>query len=201
MNSETLKIAALCWLRWGRKYPYVCTEAGRFSADVIGATTKTLTEVEVKISKADLRADFVKPKHAYYRHVSPQYRGAGWIPNQMYFAVPEELRDYALEQLANQNSKYGLLVFKEDLPNGHNLACVKTAGKLHTAAPSARVLELTLMRMGSELCNFHAYSHRYQTWLHEMKHEAKHMSGASDIDPEEHAILSEGGPSDAPVPG
>ena len=201
MNSEDIKTAALCWLRWGRQYPFVATEVGRWSADVLGATKTTMTEVEVKISKSDLKADFVKPKHKFYAEISPLYRGAGWLPNQMYFAVPEELQEFALTALQEKNPKYGLLVFKEGLPNGHNLTCMRTAKKLHQASPSPKVLEQFVLRMGSEICNFHAYSHRYRSWLEEMKHEAKHMSGASDADPEPHAIMEEGEKKDAPETG
>ena len=200
-NSEAIKTAVMCWLRFGRRYPYVCTEAGRFNADVIGATTKSITEVEVKVSKSDLRADWTKNKHAYYRHVSPLYRGAGWIPNQMYFAVPESMKDFALEQLASQNSKYGLMTFNPELANDSALTCVRTAQKLHTAPPSPKVLENILLRMGSELTNFHIYSHRYNTWLHDMKDEARKLSGAVDLDPEDRGIIEEGGKKDETVPG
>jgi hypothetical protein len=189
--SEQIKTAVLCWLRFGRRYPYVCTEVGRFSADVLGATTKSITEVEVKVSKSDFRADFAnkKNKHALYKNVSPRYRGAGWLPNQMYFAVPEAMKDFALEQLAAQNPRYGLMIFKDGLADIHALECVKTAQKLHTVAPSPKILENILLRMGSELTNFHIYSHRYNIWLHDMKDEARKLSGAVDVDPESHGIM------------
>jgi hypothetical protein len=107
----------------------------------------------------------------------------------MYFAVPEAMKDFALEQLAAQNPRYGLMIFKDGLADIHALECVKTAQKLHTVAPSPKILENILLRMGSELTNFHIYSHRYNIWLHDMKDEARKLSGAVDVDPESHGIM------------
>ena len=218
MTSHDIKTAALCWLRFGRRYPYVCTEGGRWNADVLGATTKALTEIEVKVSKSDFKVDFVKTKHDWYAKVTPAYRGAGFIPNQMYYAVPKELETFALEYLAKQAeitplstprdmlraptvAKYGLLVYDETRRRDDSLVCIKTAGKIHAIAPSPKVLENMLLRMGSELAGFHIYSHRYQTWLSEMKDETRKLSNAVDIDPEDRGIIEAGDSSHEPIPG
>lgn len=66
MTAEHLKAAALCWLRYTRKYPLIISERTLWSdwiPDALGVThDRHLVEVEVKISVSDFRADAHKKR-------------------------------------------------------------------------------------------------------------------------------------------
>ncbi len=68
MNSVQMKAAAMHWLRFRKQLNYVATECGFWSADVIGCDSEHLIEIEVKVSRADLMAEFRNKleKHEYY---------------------------------------------------------------------------------------------------------------------------------------
>ncbi len=66
-----------------------------------------MTEIEIKVSKADLNNDFKKPKHRIYAANS-----SPWTPNYFYFCVPQELLDYAVAKCADK--PYGILVAKTE---------------------------------------------------------------------------------------
>ena len=91
MTSADLKTEALCWLRFGKKLSYICTEVGKWNADAFGCNEAYSVEIEVKISKADLRHEFKSKaaKHYSYRN------GHALAPNYFYFYVPSELVDEA----------------------------------------------------------------------------------------------------------
>jgi hypothetical protein len=106
----TLHTEALAWLRYGKRMPIVCTEAGKWNADVLGMNSKMCIEVEVKHSISDLRADFRNKahKHYLYQQANPKHATGyekGWhtnIPNFFYFLTPAELKDKALEIIADK---------------------------------------------------------------------------------------------------
>jgi hypothetical protein len=61
-----------------------------------------MIEIEIKTSKADLNNDFKKPKHRIY-----ETKQGPWVPHQFYFAVPEELVEYALTKCVGK--PYGVI--------------------------------------------------------------------------------------------
>jgi hypothetical protein len=157
MNSTILKTAALCWLRFGKQMPYVATEVGGFSADVLGANEKMICEVEVKVSKSDLRRDFVKEKHGLYKLDSGR---PGWKPNYFYFIVPESLYQEAVKLAEEHNSKIGILSFRESasLWGQHitdRITVMKKASRLHKTPPSPFLLQQIAKRMASDLCTLY----------------------------------------------
>lgn len=145
MTATTLKAHALAWLRYGKRLPIVCTEVGNWYADVLGLGRTSSVEVETKISKSDLRAEFKnkKAKHFVYQNAD----GGTFVPNYLYFLVPEALEAAALEIVTEGNSKAGVAVC-DDLGV---VRIVKPATKLHGKPPHPRVVRATILRQSSEL--------------------------------------------------
>lgn len=159
MRSALLKTEALCWLRFGKQMDYVCTEAGYWSADVLGVGPTFSIEVEVKVSVADLQAEFRNKlsKHAYYSGTAKQ-----WSPNYFYFLVPPEIADKAVEIVAEKMPKAGVLVYtggEYRLQNpkrfGEALRCARRPQRLHDEAPSKRLIEAARKRCSSEMVSLH----------------------------------------------
>lgn len=151
-----MKTEALCWLRYGKQMQLVCTEGGYWNADVLGACDEFTVEVEVKVSVADLRAEFrnKRTKHAYYDKHSK------WTPNYFYFLVPSEIAEKAVEIVKEKFPKAGVLVYKPSRwPtkrwNEHVISFAKRASKLHDNKPHPDLLYSLAKRMGSELCSLH----------------------------------------------
>lgn len=155
MNSAILKTEALCWLRFAKQMDFVASEAGKWNADVLAANERYSIEVEVKVSIADLRAEFRNKmtKHAYYDKGTPN-----WSPTYFYFAVPSNIADKALAIINELAPKAGLIVYYEPVYRsrpGERYVCRKKADKLHDKPPSKTFLREIYRRMGSELCGLH----------------------------------------------
>lgn len=151
-ESRKLKCAALHWLRLDQRCVFIATEAGGYCSDVIGINEKKFIEIEIKISKEDLRADFKKHKHHEYLG-RPTYgikpSTGRWIPNQFYFAVPKDLVEFACQQSDERSgSQYGVI-------SADDFKVVKRAKWLHKRLPDSAVKHSIALRMGSELLRFH----------------------------------------------
>lgn len=105
MKSSYIKACLSAYYRFGKGNKLIATECGRFNADFLTIKNNQLTEIEIKVSKADLNNDFKKPKHRIYASNS-----SPWVPNYFYFCVPAELLDYAIAKCADK--PYGILVAK-----------------------------------------------------------------------------------------
>ncbi len=149
-RSETLelKYRALCWLRLEQRCAFIATECGSFSADVLGINEKKMIEVEVKVTESDLKADFKKPKHYAYLKTLGSTWQQQWVPNLFYFAVPEELVEFAKAYIAEKNAPYGVICLKD-------FKVVKRARPLHDRPPSSHAKFVCALRMGSALLRFH----------------------------------------------
>jgi hypothetical protein len=161
-----LHLEAMAWLRFIKRMPIVCSEAGFYNADVFAACESFSIEVEAKRSRSDLRADFAhKNKHWAYEHATDTNTFRS--PNYFYFIVPEELKDYALEYLGEKAPKYGLLWLpkaraivtddRDARPGivGRRLENARKAQRLHAGKPSESTLRVATMRMSSELVNLY----------------------------------------------
>lgn len=158
----TLHTEALAWLRYGKRMPIVCTEAGKWNADVLGMNSKICIEVEIKHSISDLRADFRNKahKHFLYKEANPD-DGTGWsgsIPNFFYFLTPAELKDKALEIINDKAPYAGLLIrsmpaYNRFAAGKDNMRVVKVPQKLHKEPPSRGLVHSAAMRMGSEIAS------------------------------------------------
>lgn len=150
IKSEHLKTAALSKLRFKNQCHCIATEVGPYLADVMGVNERMVYEIEVKISRADLRNDFKKLKHVHY---AKPMEGLHWtIPHKFFFAVPVELAQYAIELCEDLQPKYGVMSFNA---RSCILDTVRQAKKLHDKKPSVRINQTLLKRMGSELARFH----------------------------------------------
>jgi hypothetical protein len=153
MKAAILKTEALCWLRYVKKMDYVCTEGGPWSSDVIGVCEGYSLEVEIKVSRADLLAEFrnKKAKHAYYE------TGARFAPNYFYFLVPPELLEVAMEIIPEKAPRAGILsVGNPLLPDGRRIVVWRRAQNLRgKLKPTESFKRQLMLRMGSELCGLH----------------------------------------------
>lgn len=150
--SRAIHVEAMCWLRYGKRLPIVCTEVGFWNADVLGVSDKMSVEVEIKVSKADLLRDFTskKQKHWVYANARDEQ---GNVPNYFYFFVPESLGEKAQAILEEKAPKVGLAVHTETgLIDGRNVRILRKATKLRNGKPTPRLLQTALQRMSSELC-------------------------------------------------
>ena len=152
MDSDRLKVEAMCWLRYGKRIPIVCTEVGRWNCDLLGLCDTMSIEVEVKTSKADLQREFSRKttKHWVYTNATDTDR---FTPNYLYFFVPEALGKEASDILAEKAPKAGVAAFTEtNNLAGNNVAILRKATKLRDGPPSPQLLRAALARMSSELC-------------------------------------------------
>lgn len=162
----TLHTEALAWLRYGKRMPIVCTEAGKWNADVLGMNSRMCIEVEIKHSISDLRADFKNKahKHFLYKQANPKHATgyeAGWhtnIPNYFYFLAPAELKDKALEIITEKAPYAGLIVRSMPAWNRYaagkdNMYIIKKPERLHKEPPTAGLVHAASMRMGSEIAS------------------------------------------------
>lgn len=156
-------------LRFSKRSLMLATEAGVFNSDVLALNPDKgmFVEIEVKVSKQDLLADFKKLKHEYYLtrykkkepfkgHRSYKFYDQ-FVPKQFFFCVPSELKDYALEVC--DDLPYGVIVYHDShISHYRRVKIIKRAKKLHNGPVPVKVIDSVLLRMSSELCNFHIKS-------------------------------------------
>lgn len=127
----------------------------------IDLDTNRFIEVEVKVSKSDLLADFKKGKHEVYLDYWKNSKEAGltkWIPQEFYFAVPAALLGYARNVV--EGLPYGVMEYTHSDPRafgrihpwGDRMHVAVQASRLHRFPPSEKVLNDVVKRMSSELC-------------------------------------------------
>lgn len=165
MRASTIKSEALAWLRYGKRFPIVCTEVGTWYADVFGVSRTMSVEVETKISRSDLRAEFKNKtqKHHLYQNADGSLKS---VPNYLYFMVPEALKDDALEIVGQGNPKAGVAIYTGDSRlAGKNTAIVRPPKKLHDAKPSDRLIRTAILRMSSELCGIWGAHNGVQAYI------------------------------------
>lgn len=110
MDSSEIKTVLMTYLRFSKGCDAIASEAGYFNSDVLASKQNMLYEFEVKTSKADLTADFKKPKHKVYKTIKSRTSSYVYdhVPNYFYFAVPQELAEFALSKTLN--TPYGVAV-------------------------------------------------------------------------------------------
>lgn len=157
MIDFSLKLEALAWFRYGRRWPYVATEVGYFNADVLASDGKKLVEIEVKKTKADFANDFKNKSYKHMVYSAPGEIPRSWVPNQLYFFVPAKLREEALKLLDENKSPAGLVVLVKPLeglmwsPRQRHVEVVRKPKDLHSKPVPAKVLEKLVHRMASDL--------------------------------------------------
>jgi hypothetical protein len=141
-----MKTAVLAHFRFNERWILFSTEASQWHADILMVDpSDNLVEFEVKVSLSDLRADFKKRKHAFYR----TYKGkSGMVPNRLYFVVPKSIASNA-KKILQSFPAYGVIAVSE---LDKSVEVLKTAGwihKFHKVTDKAR--RTIILRMGSEL--------------------------------------------------
>jgi hypothetical protein len=137
--------------------PLVCTEAGYWNADVIGADDKRCIEVEVKKSRADFLNDFRSKvfKHKTYANLAPDGISI-WSPAFFYYFVPQELGSGCLATLDEMGIKHAGLATLDmsslkAYSAGKHVTVLRRAPRLHNKKPHPKLVRSIQMRMGSEL--------------------------------------------------
>jgi len=169
-KNKLLKLKMTCtmlgYLRFSRRCFLAGTEVGGYCADVLGANSKSVTEIEIKTSINDLKNEFKSRtkirKHNYYKN--GKNTGKYYIiPNYYYVCVPEKIGNKSLEIVNKLNDKYGLIIFKDwiDGWNGYkNRLFAHIPNRTHSIIKPARKLisayndkfeRLLRMRMSTEL--------------------------------------------------
>lgn len=150
MKAWKLKLAAMFWLRFGKRMPIVCTEVGAWNCDVLGVSPSTSVEVETKISKSDIRADFSRKTAKHFTYTNGQ---GAMTPNYLYFMVPQSLGDYALEVCQEKNPKIGILTMPDDAKPWlfGTTQVLRRAQKLHQNKPTNKLIHTAQLRCSSEL--------------------------------------------------
>ena len=155
INSNYIKLSLLAYYRYVNKFIYVCTEAINY-ADVIALKKDKLVEIEVKVSKSDLKADFHKPKHRLYLNAETNIKTKPTriIPNEFYFCTTRQLQEDALQLIKEYNNNYGLMICDNIGFIGDNIKVIKKAKPLHNQIPKPTYFEAVAKRMSNMIINF-----------------------------------------------
>jgi hypothetical protein len=154
----SLHSEALAWLRFAKRMPVVCTEAGPFYADVLGMNTSMCIEVEIKKSISDLRAEFREKTHKHLIYGRGDTVRSSYAPNYFYFMVPGDISAKAKEILDEKFPRAGLAAVQypslRGWDVGKNIVVVKRPTKLHDRPPGTAFVRQAVMRMASEIAHF-----------------------------------------------
>ncbi|NRA76850.1 MAG: hypothetical protein HRU18_01470 [Pseudoalteromonas sp.] len=152
IDSKYIKACLSAYFRFKRQTSCIATEVGQFNADFLAVGRGGFLEIEIKVSKADLNNDFKKPKHKIYE----TQKHHAWCPQQFYFAIPEELVDYAIAKCADK--PYGILAIRKCNRTSNRswmdrVRVVKRAKKLHNNPIQEKVKYIIYSRLASEMTN------------------------------------------------
>ena len=138
LSSFDLKLALMEKYRFSKQH-VVAEECN--DCDILTDDGLLITEIEVKMSKSDLKAESKKMLFRKLKHDLYKTSKAWMVPNKFYFCVPSNLIEFAKEYAKELNPKYGVIEFDEKfldrLPNRRysnhesSVMVVKRAGKLH----------------------------------------------------------------------
>lgn len=144
---------ALAWLRFGKKFDLVATEAGGWNADVLGMSETCSIEVEVKVSKSDLRREFSSKTTKHWLYQNCDDHAVQSAPTYWYLYVPQDLADEACALADAHFPKAGVAIYDADSRAlaGRRTTIRRRAQKLHERPPTATSRRSLLLRMGSEL--------------------------------------------------
>jgi hypothetical protein len=158
VTSLQLKAHALAWLRYGKRMPLVCTEVGRWNADVMGFSASMAVEVETKTTMADLRREFQTKvaKQYLYSHAQPTSE----VPNTFYFMVPAAIEEAAIAYVTEHAPKMGVAVLAEGASRWDRDAVkvAKRASKLKDTPPSQVMVQMAISRASSELAGLYFFN-------------------------------------------
>lgn len=158
MTSKTVKAVVLAYYRYKRGY-FVSTEThvSHGIADVLAVSKdlKISVEIEVKVSKSDLKNEWINKstKHSRLQDDTNRY---GLIPNYFYFAMPSALYSEALQDSIDLNghTSYGIIIVNDN----HQVEIVKQAKRLNKST-NKQLAHNLFLRATSELVNSYVLNH------------------------------------------
>lgn len=148
VNSDCIKIAVAAFFRYNRGNEFTAIEFQRM--DVCSVHDDILTEVEIKISKSDLKNELKSPtkkkKHSAYKNNTKRKNKIN--PNMFYFAITRELyKDKeCVEIINNLNDNYGIMVINDI----KHIDIVKYPKKLHSGKISQKFKDKIVARLSSD---------------------------------------------------
>ena len=150
INSDMIKVVVASYYRFQRLYIYTATEYEHM--DICTCNGKYLTEIEVKISYSDLKADSKKTK-VYGKLKHDFYSGKCQskyvlVPNYFYYAITEELYNdgKSVKWILDNFSNYGIILVKD----WREPIIMKRPTMLNKSKVGPKVLEDILKRISSE---------------------------------------------------
>lgn len=112
---------------------------GEYEADLIyfSLEKRIVTEIEIKVSMQDFKADFKKKR--YHDHPIVAY---------LYYAVPKDLYEENKDEIESLLGDAGLIVVEESLKRGIQVKYIKRAKKRKVAAPLSEKELIKYLRLG-----------------------------------------------------
>src|SRR5574344_2438022 len=117
VNSDMIKVVVASYYRFQRLYIYTTTEFEQM--DICACNEKYLTEIEVKISYSDLKADSKKTK-AYGKLKHDFYSGKNkskyvLVPNYFYYCITYELYSdgKSVKYIEEHYPNYGIMWIRD----------------------------------------------------------------------------------------
>jgi len=150
INSDLIKVVVASYYRFKMRYFYTCTEYEHM--DVCACNGRYLTEIEVKISHSDLKADtkktktYGKAKHDFYSgKCKSKYV---LVPNYFYYCLSYDLYNdgKSVKYIEDTYPQYGIM-YVQDWREPH---IIKKPTMLNKNKVGENVLNSILMRISSE---------------------------------------------------
>ena len=150
INSDMIKVVVASYYRFQRLYIYTTTEYEHM--DVCTCNEKYLTEIEVKISYSDLKADSKKTK-VYGKLKHDFYSGKCQskyvlVPNYFYYAITEDMYfdGKSVKWIKENYPNYGIMYIKD----WREPIIQKKPTMLNKNKVGENILKSILMRISSE---------------------------------------------------
>ena len=150
------------YYRFIRHWPLVATEVGVLNsdfADVIGACSTDVQEVEIKVSLSDFEHEFKSKQNKHDAYLNELINPGKKLPDPVYKLMPNKLF-YAVEShlvkdvfRVVEGTPYGVMEVRKDWNNP--VSVIRPAGKLHHGFPT-RLWDRTVQRCSSELTSMYA---------------------------------------------
>lgn len=162
LTSIEIKGLVMYYYRFVRHWPLVATEVGvlnNYYADVIGANSNEVVEVEIKTTLHDFEHEFQSKKKKHDAYLNELINPGHKLPDQMYKLMPNRLF-YAVEPHlikdvfhVVEGTPYGVMEVHKSINDP--IRVVRPAGKLHHGFPT-RLWDRTVQRCSSELTSMYA---------------------------------------------
>lgn len=157
MKANDVQLAVQAYL-YEKSHPYQAlnlNRSGYYESDVLAITSsKLVTEVEVKVSLSDFKADFKKTAKHYRLSKGIDDNYGAHIPNRFYFACPSEL--IHIDMIPPYA---GLIYVKED----GSVEVIKKAPLLHKNKASDKLYTGMLENLTAKTifgCQYMTYKNR-----------------------------------------